>query len=131
MSISASQAEELKQRLDAGESLFLLDVREEHEFEISNIGGHLIPLGELPARVQELDAGREIIALCKMGTRSAKGPVSEQSRILKCSQPNGRDSRMVGSGGPESAEILAPRLVVRVAVRFDNPARGSLARSSE
>jgi adenylyltransferase/sulfurtransferase len=72
MSIPAIQAEELKQRLDAGENLFLLDVREEHEFEISNIGGHLIPLGELPERVQELDATRDIIALCKMGTRSAK-----------------------------------------------------------
>ena len=72
MSIPAIQAEELKQRLDAGESLFLLDVREEDEFEISNIGGHLIPLAELAERVQELDASREIVALCKMGTRSAK-----------------------------------------------------------
>jgi adenylyltransferase/sulfurtransferase len=72
MSIPAIQAEDLKQRLDAGDNLFLLDVREEDEFEISNIGGHLIPLAELPGRVQELDASREIIALCKMGTRSAK-----------------------------------------------------------
>jgi adenylyltransferase/sulfurtransferase len=72
MNIPAIQAEELKQRLDAGENLYLLDVREEDEFEISNIGGHLIPLPELPERVQELDASREIIALCKMGTRSAK-----------------------------------------------------------
>jgi adenylyltransferase/sulfurtransferase len=66
MSIPAIQAEDLKQRLDAGDNLFLLDVREEDEFEISNIGGHLIPLAELPGRVQELDASREIIALCKM-----------------------------------------------------------------
>ena len=72
MSIPAIQAEELKQRLDAGENLFLLDVREEHEFEISNIGGHLIPLAELSERVQELDASREIVAMCKMGSRSAK-----------------------------------------------------------
>ena len=72
MTVPAIQAEELKQRLDAGDNLFLLDVREEDEFEISNIGGHLIPLAELSARVQELDASREIIALCKMGTRSAK-----------------------------------------------------------
>ena len=72
MNVPAIQAEELKQRLDAGEDLYLLDVREEDEFEISNIGGHLIPLPELPERVQELDASREIIALCKMGTRSAK-----------------------------------------------------------
>jgi rhodanese-related sulfurtransferase len=72
MAIPSIQVEELKQRLDAGENLFLLDVRDEHEFEISNIGGSLIPLAELPARVHELDARREIIALCKMGTRSAK-----------------------------------------------------------
>jgi adenylyltransferase/sulfurtransferase len=72
MSVPAIQAEELKQRLDAGENLFLLDVREEHEYEISNIGGHLIPLAELSERVEELDASREIVALCKMGTRSAK-----------------------------------------------------------
>ena len=72
MAIPSIQVEELKQRLDAGENLFLLDVRDEHEFEISNIGGSLIPLAELPDRVHELDARREIIALCKMGTRSAK-----------------------------------------------------------
>jgi rhodanese-related sulfurtransferase len=72
MSVPAIQVEELKQRLDAGENLFLLDVREEHEYEISNIGGHLIPLPELPDRIDELDASQEIVALCKMGTRSAK-----------------------------------------------------------
>jgi rhodanese-related sulfurtransferase len=72
MSVPAIQVEELKQRLDAGENLYLLDVRDEYEYEIANIGGHLIPLPELPNRVNELDAGQEIIALCKMGTRSAK-----------------------------------------------------------
>jgi len=72
MSVSGIQAEELKRRLDAGEDLFLLDVREEHEYEISNIGGHLIPLPELLDRVDELDASQEIIAMCKMGSRSAK-----------------------------------------------------------
>jgi len=66
MSVPGIQVEELKQRLDAGENLFLLDVREEYEYEISNIGGHLIPLAELPARVNELDASQEIVALCKM-----------------------------------------------------------------
>lgn len=71
MSIPAIQVEELKRRIDAGENLFLLDVREEYEFEISNIGGCLIPLAELPERVNELDASREIIAFCKTGYRSA------------------------------------------------------------
>jgi adenylyltransferase/sulfurtransferase len=72
MGVPEIQAEELKQRLDAGESLYLLDVRDENEFETSNIGGHLIPLAELPERVGELDSTCEIIAICKMGPRGAK-----------------------------------------------------------
>ncbi len=64
--------EELKQRLDKGDDLFILDVREPHEYQICNLGGYLIPLGELPRRVQELDSSREIVAHCKMGGRSAK-----------------------------------------------------------
>jgi rhodanese-related sulfurtransferase len=72
MAVPEIKAEELKQRLDAGEDLFLLDVRDEHEYETSNIGGHLIPLPELPERVHELDSSRKIVALCKMGPRGAK-----------------------------------------------------------
>jgi molybdopterin/thiamine biosynthesis adenylyltransferase/rhodanese-related sulfurtransferase len=64
--------EELKQRLDAGDDLFVLDVREPHEYQICNIGGHLIPLNDLPKRVSELDSSREIVVHCKMGGRSAK-----------------------------------------------------------
>ncbi|OLB83959.1 MAG: molybdenum cofactor biosynthesis protein MoeB, partial [Acidobacteriales bacterium 13_2_20CM_2_55_5] len=66
------QVEELKRRLDAGEDVFVLDVREPHEYQICNIGGHLIPLGDLPKRVHELDSSREIVAHCRSGTRSAK-----------------------------------------------------------
>ncbi len=69
---SDMQVEELKRRLDAGEDLFVLDVREPHEYQICNIGGHLIPLNDLPKRVNELDSSREIVAHCKMGGRSAK-----------------------------------------------------------
>ena len=72
MSVPEIRAEELKQRLDSGERLFLLDVRNEDEFEKSNIGGHLIPLAELPKRVGELDSSLKIVALCKMGPRGAK-----------------------------------------------------------
>jgi adenylyltransferase/sulfurtransferase len=64
--------EELKQRLDRGDDLFVLDVRDPHEYQICNLGGHLIPLKELPQRVSELDASREIVVHCKMGGRSAK-----------------------------------------------------------
>jgi sulfur-carrier protein adenylyltransferase/sulfurtransferase len=66
------QVEELKQRLDRGDDLFILDVREPHEYQICNIGGHLIPLGDLPRRVNELDTSKEIIAHCRSGVRSAK-----------------------------------------------------------
>ena len=66
------QVEELKRRMDAGEDVFVLDVREPHEYQICNIGGHLIPLGDLPNRIHELDSSREIVAHCRSGTRSAK-----------------------------------------------------------
>ena len=66
------QVEELKRRLDAGEDIYVLDVREPHEYQIANIGGHLIPLGDLPNRVHELDTSHEIVAHCKSGGRSAK-----------------------------------------------------------
>jgi len=64
--------EELKQRLDAGDDLFVLDVRDPHEYQICNLGGHLIPLNDLPKRVGELDPAREIVVHCKLGGRSAK-----------------------------------------------------------
>jgi sulfur-carrier protein adenylyltransferase/sulfurtransferase len=63
---------ELKSRLDRGDDLFILDVREPHEYQICNLKGNLIPLGELPRRVHELDSSREIIAHCRSGKRSAE-----------------------------------------------------------
>jgi sulfur-carrier protein adenylyltransferase/sulfurtransferase len=66
------QVEELKRRLDSGEDIFVLDVREPHEYQICNINGYLIPLGDLPKRVNELDSSREIVAHCRSGVRSAK-----------------------------------------------------------
>ncbi|MEO8726448.1 MAG: molybdopterin-synthase adenylyltransferase MoeB [Acidobacteriaceae bacterium] len=68
------QPEELNRRLDAGEDIFVLDVREPHEYQICSLGGHLIPLGDLPQRVHELNSyrEREIVVHCKSGARSAK-----------------------------------------------------------
>jgi adenylyltransferase/sulfurtransferase len=70
--IPTMQVEELKRRLDAGDNLFVLDVREPHEYQICNINGYLIPLGDLPKRVSELDSSREIVAHCRSGVRSGK-----------------------------------------------------------
>ena len=64
--------EELKRRQQAGEEIFVLDVREPHEYQICNLRGHLIPLHDLPKRVHELDSSREIVAHCRSGVRSAK-----------------------------------------------------------
>ena len=69
--LPAIEVEELKRRLDAGEDVFVLDVREPHEYQICNLQGHLIPLGELAKRVHELDSSREIVAHCRSGHRSA------------------------------------------------------------
>src|SRR5579862_3397627 len=63
---------DLKARLDKGDDLYILDVREPHEYDICNLNGHLIPLGELPRRVHELDSSREIVAHCRSGKRSAE-----------------------------------------------------------
>jgi sulfur-carrier protein adenylyltransferase/sulfurtransferase len=69
--ISEITPRDLKKRLDRGDDLFILDVREPHEYQICNIKGQLIPLGELTRRVHELDSSREIVALCRSGKRSA------------------------------------------------------------
>ena len=63
---------ELKQRIDAGEDLFILDVREPFEYQIANIGGKLIPQNEVPQRLGEIDRDREIIVHCKGGVRSQR-----------------------------------------------------------
>ena len=64
---------ELKKMMDRGEEFFLLDVREPHEVQICTLpGSRLIPLGQLTARVHELNSADEIIAYCRSGQRSGK-----------------------------------------------------------
>ena len=64
---------EVKAKQDRGETFQLIDVREAHEWQIGHIpGAKLIPLGDLPKRVNELDSAVEIVAHCKSGVRSAK-----------------------------------------------------------
>jgi sulfur-carrier protein adenylyltransferase/sulfurtransferase len=66
-------ANELKTKLDHKDKFVLVDVREQYEYDICNIAGSkLIPLGELPARLSELDTADEIVLHCKVGGRSAK-----------------------------------------------------------
>jgi sulfur-carrier protein adenylyltransferase/sulfurtransferase len=63
---------ELKQRLDAGDNLMILDVREPFEYQIANIGGTLIPMNEVPQRLAEIDRDREIVVQCRSGGRSQR-----------------------------------------------------------
>jgi molybdopterin/thiamine biosynthesis adenylyltransferase/rhodanese-related sulfurtransferase/molybdopterin converting factor small subunit len=66
-------ATELKHRLDQGDDLQIIDVREQHEFEIGRIpNSNLIPLGQVLNRMDEIDPNRETVVHCKMGGRSAK-----------------------------------------------------------
>jgi adenylyltransferase/sulfurtransferase len=66
-------ATQLKQRLDKGDDIQIIDVREPHEYEIGQIpNSRLIPLGQVLNRMNEIDAERETVVHCKMGGRSAK-----------------------------------------------------------
>jgi molybdopterin/thiamine biosynthesis adenylyltransferase/rhodanese-related sulfurtransferase len=63
---------ELKRRRDAGENVYLLDVREPYEYQIAQIGGTLIPQNDVPQRLNEIPRDREIIVQCRSGARSQK-----------------------------------------------------------
>jgi adenylyltransferase/sulfurtransferase len=63
---------ELKKRIDAGEEVFILDVREPYEYQIANIGGTLIPQNDVPQRLAEIDRDREIVVQCRSGARSQR-----------------------------------------------------------
>jgi len=63
---------ELKKRLDAGEIINLIDVREQYEYDEFNLGGDLIPLGTLPGKLEDLEdlKNEEVIVHCRSGARS-------------------------------------------------------------
>ncbi|NNE66298.1 MAG: hypothetical protein HKN33_07005 [Pyrinomonadaceae bacterium] len=64
---------ELKDKLDSGEEIELIDVRMPNEYEFARIeGAKLIPLPEILKRMEEIDSNKEIVVLCKVGGRSAR-----------------------------------------------------------
>jgi rhodanese-related sulfurtransferase len=68
--------QDVKARLDAGETVYLLDVRQPEEYEHCRLeGSHLIPLGELPRRAGEVEppAGAAVVVYCHHGIRSLSG----------------------------------------------------------
>jgi sulfur-carrier protein adenylyltransferase/sulfurtransferase len=70
--IQQMSVKELKERREAGEDVFVLDVREPYEYQIANLGGVLMPMNDVPRRLAELDREREIVVHCKSGGRSQR-----------------------------------------------------------
>lgn len=63
--------QELKQLIDTKADFQLIDVREPHEFDEANINGHLIPLGEVLDRADEISKDKQVVVHCRSGKRSA------------------------------------------------------------
>jgi rhodanese-related sulfurtransferase len=63
--------QELKDKLDSGEDFQLIDVREDFEYETSNIGGQLIPLGGILIEADKISKDKPVVIMCRSGKRSA------------------------------------------------------------
>lgn len=62
--------QELKELKDSGADFQLIDVREPHEYDICNLGGELIPQGDIPNSVDKIDKTKKVILQCRSGARS-------------------------------------------------------------
>lgn len=92
---------ELKARLDAGDDIQLIDVRQPDEYAFASIdGAKLIPLGLIPTRKDEIDETRETVVHCKMGGRSARA-----IEFLEQSGFQGKLSNLIGGITAWSNEI--------------------------
>ena len=63
---------EVKEMIDKGENFQLIDVREPHEYEICNLQGELIPMGEIPENIDKISRDKPVIVQCRSGARSGK-----------------------------------------------------------
>jgi sulfur-carrier protein adenylyltransferase/sulfurtransferase len=93
--------QDLHKKLKNGEKVFILDVREEFEYDISNIRGYLIPVGELENRLFEIDDKKEleVVVHCRTGKRSADA--------VKILEENGfKNARNLAGGINEWAEQI-------------------------
>jgi len=70
MSVKSVTVQELKQMMDSQEAFHLIDVREQHEFDLVNIKGELIPMSIVPANIDKFDREGKIIVHCRSGARS-------------------------------------------------------------
>ena len=87
--IEEISATELKRRMDAGDDIQLIDVRQPEEWAFARIeGAKLIPMGEILNRMSELDENREVVLQCKSGMRSARAVDALQRAGYKGSLKN-------------------------------------------
>lgn len=63
--------QELKEKIDKGEDFQLIDVREDFEYETSNLGGELIPLGGILIETDKIAKDKDVVIMCRSGKRSA------------------------------------------------------------
>ncbi len=63
--------QELKEKIDKGEDFQLIDVREDFEYQVSNLGGELIPLGGILIETDKIAKDKDVIVMCRSGKRSA------------------------------------------------------------
>ena len=63
--------QELKEKIDKGEDFQLIDVREDFEYQVSNLGGELIPLGGILIETDKIAKDKEVVVMCRSGKRSA------------------------------------------------------------
>lgn len=99
--IPQMSVQELKQHIDAGDNLFVLDVREPYEYQIANIGATLIPMNQVPSRLNEIDRDREIVVHCHVGGRS--------QRVAEFLKQNGYQNVSNLAGGIQAwSELIDP-----------------------
>ena len=72
--------QELKEKRDAGEDFQLIDVREDFEYEMSNLGGLLIPLGGILIETEKIDKDKPVVIMCRSGKRSAAAIMQLEQR---------------------------------------------------
>ncbi|MBX7180874.1 MAG: rhodanese-like domain-containing protein [Bacteroidia bacterium] len=88
-------AQELKTWMDEGKTFQLIDIREDYEREVSNIGGNHIPMGQVLSRTEEIDRDKEVVIYCRSGGRS--GVIVQQlSTVLGLENLNNLKGGMQG-----------------------------------
>ena len=101
-------AAELKRRLDAGEALEVIDVRDPHEWEICRIPGtRLVPLGSLSEHLHEFDSSKTYVDALQVGRALGQGDRPAPARRLQAAaEPQGRHPGLVAGSGPDRPDVL-------------------------